>query len=206
MLHFDHKRVPRRSSPSGKPDDNCQSNSSRDANAALLQAPITKLPTYSTAAIKLEELGDSTKWWASSCSWGVHDRSMMAVDGGSLLSKFLNGWGRSALELAASTWTMRPISLILPPSMLGNASCSHQRCTNSVTHVEPTTDGTRLQDFYRRDTKRKYHANKVNLHASEDAFSHKVDMPSKLIELKIARMPCIAVFANMQTKNASPWC
>ena len=44
----------------------------------------------------------------------------------------------------------------------------------------------------------------MNLHAREDAFSHKVDMPSKLVELKIARMPCIAVFANMQTKNASP--
>ena len=44
------------------------------------------------------------------------------------------------------------------------------------------------------------------MHASEDAFSHKVDMPSKLVELKIARMQCIAVFANMQTKNASPWC
>ena len=62
------------------------------------------------------------------------------------------------------------------------------------------------QDFYRRDAKRKYHANKVNVHASEDAFSHKVDMPSKLVELKIASMQCIAVFANMQTKNASPWC
>ena len=64
----------------------------------------------------------------------------------------------------------------------------------------------RLQDFYRRDAKRKYYANKVNMHASKDAFGHKVDMPSKLVELKIARMQCIAVFANKQTKNASPWC
>ena len=47
---------------------------------------------------------------------------------------------------------------------------------------------------------------KVNLHTSEDAFNHKVDMPSKLVELNIARMQCIAVFASMQTKNASPWC
>ena len=37
----------------------------------------------------------------------------------------------------------------------------------------------------------------MNLHASEDAFTHKVDMPSKLVELKIARMQCIEVFANM---------
>ena len=51
-----------------------------------------------------------------------------------------------------------------------------------------------------------YYANKVNMHASKDAFGHKVDMPSKLVELKIARMQCIAVFANKQTKNASPWC
>ena len=64
-----------------------------------------------------------------------------------------------------------------------------------------------LQEFYRRDAKSRInHANKMNLHASEDAFSHKVDMPSKLVELNIARMQCIEVFANMQTKNASPWC
>ena len=85
-----------------------------------------------------------------------------------------------------------------------HTSCSHQRCTNTC--WANNRDGTRLQDFYRRDTKRKYHANKVNMHASEDAFSHNVDMPSKLVELKIARMQCIAVFANVQTKIASPWC
>ena len=29
-------------------------------------------------------------------------------------------------------------------------------------------------------------------------------MPSKLVELKIARMQCIAVFANLQTKMGHP--
>ena len=65
--------------------------------------------------------------------------------------------------------------------------------------------GRALQDFYRRDAKiRRNHAKKVCLHASEYAFSHKVDMPSKLVELKIARMQCIAVFANLQTKMGHP--
>ena len=44
----------------------------------------------------------------------------------------------------------------------------------------------------------------MNLHASEDAFSYKVDMPSKLVELKIARMQCIAVFATCRPKMCHP--
>ena len=99
----------------------------------------------------------------------------------------------------ASTWTMRPISVILPPSMLETL---HVHISDVLTHVEPTTEtGRACRISSSGDAKRKYHANKVNLHAS-----HNVDMPSKLVELNIARMQCIAVFANMQTKNASPWC